>query len=418
MIQTQRQAFSPTVHHCTNGITVLFDYIQSVDSCALGVWVPAGTRDEPRGKDGVAHFVEHTAFRGTPKRSALKIARTFDNVGAYSNAYTTKEETCFYVRALREDVPVVLDTLLDLVLNPLHLSKHIEKERSIITEEIISYEDEAEELIFDIAERDMFGDHPLGLPIVGTRESVANISVEDVQTFHSSFYHTSSLLVTVSGNADINSVLRILNTIPKSTTKLKTRKRTIPKVLTRTNTVVYRGVQQSHLLWHVRIGGIHDVLRYPLMLLNVILGDGMSSRLNLRIRENKGLAYSIYSQVQFFVDCGVMSIYAGIDEQQISKVEQLIETEFKALKDKGIKTHELHRAKAQLRASKLMSLESLTARMTMLGKGVLEDGSYEDPYETIQKLESVTVEDIHTSVATIANPETWSRVVILPGVDS
>ena len=417
MNQPNARVFSPSVIRCSNGLTVLFDHVGSVDSCALGIWIPAGTRDEPRGKDGVAHFVEHTAFRGTPSRTALTIARTFDNVGAYSNAYTTKEETCFYVRSLSIDVPVVLKTLVDLVLNPLHQPSHIEKERSIITEEIISYEDEAEELIFDIAERDMFGTHPLGLPIVGTRDSVANITANDVRTFHESFYHTSKMIVTISGNTKINTVMDILNSIEPTPNAFKNKKRTTPKILPIKNTVVTRGVQQAHVLWHKRIGGVSDSLRFPYMLLNVILGDGMSSRLNVRIRESKGLAYSIYSQVQFFTDCGTMSIYAGVDEQRVSKVESLLAEELKLLVSKKVKSHELLRAKAQLRASKLMSLESLTARMTMLGKGMLEDGSYEDPYETIRKIESVSVADLERVIDQISDAADWNRVLILPGTD-
>lgn len=401
-----------------NGIRIICDPVGHVDSAALGIWVRVGTRDEPRGQRGVAHFVEHTSFRRTRHRTATKISRDFENRGAYANAYTTKEETCYYVRTLSEHLDDVLDTLLDVVLWPTFENEDVEKERSIITEEIRSYEDEPEEHIFDLGEMQLFPRHPLGSPIVGTIDNVRSLNADDVRSFHARHYHAGSITVAISGRCDVE---HLHSQIAKLTSGIPARKpasrRSTPSLKQATHIERTRSVQQAHLLWQTPTIGCRDEDRFALQVLNVVLGDGMSSRLNVRLRESTGLTYSVYSQLQLFADCGILAIYAGVDEQNISKAERGIRRVLHEIADGGITPAEHRRALAQLRAGKLMSLESLTARMTMLGKGVMEQGSPEDPRETIERFQSVTLQDVARLAHRYCREASWSTCIMRPTPD-
>ena len=407
--------FAPRVETLSNGVTVVIDSVTSVDSAAVGVWINAGTRDEPRGKAGVAHFVEHTSFRRTPTRTTNRIAREFENVGAYANAYTTKEETCFYARTLSEHLPRVATVLADVVLHPVFDAGDVEKERTIITEEIRAYEDEAEEFIFDMGEQQVFGNHPLGPPIVGTVESVLHITADDVRAFHDAHYHAGALTLTVSGNVDADRFIEIASGLFETAApRRRATRRQAPRHRTVEPLTLRRPVQQAHVLWQARTPGLHDHARHALLLLNTLMGDGMSSRLNVRIRERKGLAYNIYSQLQLFGDCGVFAVYAGLDERHVSNVGAMLEQELSLLIERGVTRSELARAKQQLRASKIMSLESLSARMTMLGKGMLEDGQPEDPYETIARIDAVTLDEVHDIARRVLAPDMFHQCLVLP----
>ncbi len=415
MPQSSRLTFAPRLTRLPSGITVVTDHVPSVDSAALGIWVKAGTRDEPTGQSGVAHLVEHTSFRRTKSRSNRKIAREFEDVGAYSNAYTTKEETCYYVRTLSEHTDRVMSTLADVVFHPVFDASDIEKERSIITEEIRSYEDEAEELIFDLGERQLFGNHPLGAPIVGTVESIVDITATDVRRFHRDHYHGRSLVITASGNVDHDHMVELAEKLTKGIRRKTTpQRRRTPRPLPPSELVIPKHVQQAHVLWHLRTDGHRSKHRAAMMVLNVILGDGMSSRLNVRIRETRGIAYSIYSQLQLFQDVGTWSVYAGLDEARLGKGQLLLEQELRTIARDGVKAVELKRAQEQLRASKIMSLESLSSRMTLLGKGLMDEGKPEDPYATIDEIRAVTVDELNALASELCQPDAWSRCLVIP----
>ncbi|MBU3699406.1 MAG: insulinase family protein [Candidatus Kapabacteria bacterium] len=401
-----------------NGIRIICDPVGHVDSAALGIWVRVGTRDEPRGQRGVAHFVEHTSFRRTRHRTAAKISRDFENRGAYANAYTTKEETCYYVRTLSEHLDDVLDTLLDVVLWPTFQKEDIDKERSIITEEIRSYEDEAEEHIFDLGELQLFPRHPLGSPIVGTVDDVRSLKADDVRSFHARHYHPGSITVAISGRCDADSLGKKIQKLTEGVSKRqRAPRRSTPATRPATHLELTRAIQQAHLLWQTPTIGCRHEDRFALQLLNVVLGDGMSSRLNVRLRESTGLTYTVYSQLQLFADCGILAIYAGVDEQNITKAERGIRRVLHEIADGGITPAEHRRALAQLRAGKLMSLESLTARMTMLGKGVMEQGQPEDPRETIEQFQAVTREDVARLAQRYCKEAAWSTCTLRPSSD-
>lgn len=406
--------FFPVTHRLDNGIAVLVDYVPTVGSCSVGIWVRAGTRDEPSRKAGIAHVVEHTSFRRTASRSTSRIARDFEHVGAYANAYTTKEETCYEVRALAETFTHVADTLADVVLNPVFREDDIDRERLIITEEIRSYEDEAEEHVFDIGEAQLFAGHSLATPIVGTVESVQRITADDVRAFHKRLYNANNMVLAVSGNVQPEQVVRTAERLLAHVPRGRTPRRSAPAPTSATHIVHRRPIQQAHVLWQIRTPGQFWEDRYALQVLSTILGDGMASRLNVRIREARGLAYTVYSSFQLFSDCGSFAIYAGLEESRRAKAEALIQRELQSLHTVGIRPTELHRAKQQLRAAKIMSLESLSTRMSMLGKSWLEEGAPEDPFESIRSINAVTLDDVNRVAAQLCNPDDWSRCIMVP----
>ncbi|MDZ4744840.1 MAG: pitrilysin family protein [bacterium] len=416
----QRTAYNPIVRVTASGLTVIIDPVPVAASCALGVWVQAGTRDEARGRSGLAHFVEHTSFRRTRTLTTRAIAKQFEDVGAYANAFTTKEETCYYARTLSEHLPRVLETLSEVVMQPLFKAPDVEKERSIITEEIRAYEDEPEEFVFDAAERQLFGNHPLGMPILGTLSSVDKISEEDLHTFHNERYIPSKMAVCISGEVDAEEFMRLVEDtmqplLPKA--KRKNFKRTTPVPSKPNEVIIYKSVQQAHTIWQTPVPGYMAKDRHALMLLNVVLGDGMSSRLNSRIRESRGFAYNVYSQLQLFADCGVFAIYAGIDNKHVLKAQEMIGRELDILATEGVRISELNRGKEQLRASKIMSMESLTARMNMLGKGFVEEGKPEDLFATLRDIDTVTLDQVNKAAARYCKSAKWSRYLMLPEDD-
>jgi len=266
-----------------------------------------------------------------------------------------------------------------------------------------------------LGERQLFPSHSIGSSIVGTITDVERLRRADLARFHNKFYNAANMVIAISGNHDIDALAEHIETLTSELTfKRKLQARKAPLHGKSSHAEHRKQMQQAHLLWQVPTTGYHHADTYALQILNVVLGDGMSSRLNVKLRETRGLAYSVYSQLQLFMDCGIMAIYAGIDEAQRTSVERHVTGILSDLADQGITASERKRALAQLRASKLMSLESLTSRMTLLGKGVMEEGQPEDPIASIEALESVTLADVHHVSQQYCNPARWSTTCLLP----
>lgn len=412
---------SPSLHsslHRTtlpNGIRVMTEEVPTVESFALGVWIDSGTRDETPEQAGVAHFIEHAVFRRSTKRTSRQIAAQFESLGAYINAFTSKEQTCYYVRALSPHLARTTELLADVVLHPVFREDEIDKERNVILEEIKSYDDEPEEYILDIGERSLFGKHQLGSPIIGTAATVGAMKAKDLHHFHARHYTPDNLVVVAAGNVRHEELVRLVEknfTLRRRKTEAKVR--TLPKRQKARQIVVQRPFQQAHILFLQRTFGARSPQRYVLSLLNTILGDGMSSRLHQRIRERSGAAYTVYSSLQLLTDCGILSIYAGTESASVKKTETLIRGELRKLAEQRIPSRELQRAKEQLKSSTIMSLESMSARMQSLAKAELEEGIYEDIATTIAAIDAVSADDLNTVAQHYAHPEDWTSVLILP----
>lgn len=397
-----------------NGIRVLTEEVVHVQSFALGIWVNTGSRDESIAREGIAHFIEHLVFRGTATRSSRQIANYLEAVGGYVNAFTTKEHTCFYVRALSQHFEKVCTLLADVALHPLFRPQDVEKERAIILEEMKSYEDEPEESIFDHLDRVMFGSHPLAHPIVGTPESVASISVEEIAAFHRETYNGSNIVVAVAGNIPHAAVVSVVERLMSNAPAMSPLRRRAPKILKGASVELHRPVQQAHLALGAIAPGAAKDDYFTLAVFNTLFGEGMSSRLNQSVRERYGLAYTVNSSITDMRDCCVLSVYAAMEPGSLAKTEQLIEREMELLRTKDVSKAELNRAREQVKSQLIMSFESMSGRMHTLAKNELYIGAYEDVDRVLSLVNAVDAAAISALVHQWLAPERWHRVVILP----
>lgn len=406
---------SVSITTLSNGVRIMTEYVPTVESVAIGVWINAGTRDETSETSGIAHFIEHLLFRRTTKRSSAAIATAFEDLGAYANAFTTKEHTCVYARCLKQFSKPVLQLIAEIVRNPAFHEKDIEKERSVIIEEIRTYEEDPEELIFDAGEGVLFGKHPLSRPIAGTVETVSSINRNNILDFFSENYHSKRIIVAIAGNVNHQEIVEQCeklfgDMLPNSGISIKRKK----PIFNKNNSLIqFKDFQQSHLFFGTVTPGVKSDERYALAVFNTLLGDGMSSRLYQKVREKGGLAYSIYSTLQLLSDCGTLCIYAGLDTKNVEKLKSVIADSIKKLQDDLCSVKELKRMKLQVISGILMSLESMESRMTAMAKSMLEQNSYEDVSTAIRNVQKVELADIQRC-AQLLTAEKLSSVIFYP----
>ncbi|WP_434511655.1 M16 family metallopeptidase [Desulfitobacterium sp. AusDCA] len=378
----------------SNGVRVITEEIDYVRSVSIGLWVGAGSRDEREGNEGISHFIEHMLFKGTKNRTARELAESLESVGGQLNAFTTKEFTCFYAKVLDENLDLSIDVLSDMFFNSLFDEKEIEKEKRVVIEEIKMYEDSPDELIHDLFSEYVWDDHPLGKPILGTEESIRGLSREKILDYLSHHYAPDNLVVAVAGKINHEDVLkkltpifgefkrggkRILEGTPKE------------QAIQRYNT---KDTEQMHLIIGVPGLGQDDEDIYPMHIFNNILGGGLSSRLFQEIREQRGLAYSVYSYHSTYVDTGMFAIYAGTTPSNTQEVVECILAELQEMRANGITADELAKTKAQIKGGLYLGLESASSRMSRLGKTELCYDRVISPEEMVEKLEKVTLEDV------------------------
>ncbi|MCS6807949.1 MAG: pitrilysin family protein [Bacteroidota bacterium] len=407
-----------------NGIRILSEHVAAAQSFALGVWIDVGSCDEAADEHGITHFIEHLAFRGTASpertRSSLHIAYALESVGGYLNAFTTKDHTCYYARALNPHFMRSLELLSDLCQFPVFNSADIEKERAIILEEIKSLEDEPEELINDYMDEQLFGTgssaHPYAHPISGTEHTIRAIQRVDIVRFHQRHYTNNRIIIAVSGNIHHDQLVRQVERVFSASSLSQASQRCIPEPQQRTSTIRYESTsaQQTHLSYAALIPYVANQTYYILAALNIILGDGMSSRLHQRIREKHGLCYTIYSALSEIRHSAILSIYACFEPEHYDKVYKLIRTEVTRIAEQPVRTAELRRAKEQLKSSLIMGLESLSGRMTLLAKSELYTGTFDSVKQKIALIESISSTDILTLAQCYLQEHYWHTVVLSP----
>lgn len=398
-----------------NGLRIITEKVPGVHSFSLGVCVDAGSRDEDPALPGIAHFMEHMAFRRTKTRTAKQIASQFESLGAYSNAFTTKETTCFYVRALEPHLAKTLELLADIVVNQIFVEKDFEKERSIIAEEIKSYEDDPEEFAFDCGDMVVFPDSQLGAPIVGNSTSIEKMTVADLQSFRDKFYVPQNMIVSAAGAIDHDLIVKLCK---EYFAEFKPREfnytRMAPINNKTTEKIVPRPIQQAHLLLGKQISGITSPERYPLAVLNSIFGDGMSSRIYQRLREKHGAAYSVYSTLQTYSDCGALFVYIAADKKNVAKAEKYLFEEMYKIADGKITTSEFKRAKEQLKSGAIIELEGMSARMQAMCKNEFHFGTYESVEKTVQAIDAVTIDSVRELAGKYFASGNWSKTLLNP----
>src|SRR5512133_3941946 len=382
-----------------NGLTVITEEMQHIRSISVGIWVKTGSRDEDPEWNGISHFIEHMVFKGTKHRSAEDIARQVDSIGGNMDAFTAKECICFNVKVLDEHLPIAMDVLSDLVLNPVFDVKDIGRERGVILEEIKMDEDNPDYLVHEIFTQNFWKDHPLGKPILGTKETVKRFERDSVVEAYTHRFAPSNIIVSAAGNLDHD---RFVELVTGKFEHMKPMSNgfhsSAPKIISRITLRNKKALEQVQLCIGVPAHPIAHEKRHAGYILNTVLGGGMSSRLFQNIRERQGLAYSIYSDLNPYRDTGCLAVYVGTSLASASKVVTSVVQEFRKLKTEPVSDEELRRSKAQLKGSLMLSLESSTSRMSNLARQEMYFDRFYDLDELIARIEAVTVEDL-TSLA-------------------
>jgi predicted Zn-dependent peptidase len=397
------------------GVRVLTERMPGVRAASVGAWVGAGSRDEAPEVAGATHFLEHLLFKGTPTRTAIRIAELFDEVGGDVNAFTTKEFTCFYARVLDDDVAMAVDVLIDMLQNSILAPDEVEAERRVVLEEIGMHEDTPDDVIHDLFHEAIWGEHPLGRRIQGYTETVAGMERDAIERFWRSHYEPGNVVVAAAGAVDHNAVVEAVRSAYQGAPagKFHAARASGAGPPARGNALVSpRKLEQSHLVYGTLGLTRNSPDRWALGVLNIALGAGMSSRLFQEIREKRGLAYSVYSMHSGFSDTGLMAIYAATAPKQVHDVLGLIRTEIDGVVDKGLTDEEMARAKGHLKGSLVLGLEESGGRMSRLGKGELCHGEILEPDEIISRIESVTPDDVRAIAKRVLGDGVWALAVL------
>jgi predicted Zn-dependent peptidase len=375
-----------------NGFRIVTEHMPGLQSAAIGVWVLAGARNERAEQNGIAHFLEHMAFKGTKRRNALQIAEAIEDVGGYINAYTSREVTAYYVRVLKEDVPLALDVVADILRNPVFDTREIEVERGVILQEIGQAADTPDDIIFDWLQEEAYPDHPLGRTILGAEERVRGFARPDLEGFVDQYYRPGQMILSAAGAVDHDALVRMAgdmfgDMIPSSV---------IEPPLARFQGGEARHVkdlEQAHFALAFESPDYADPDIYTTQIYASALGGSMSSRLFQEIREKRGLCYTIYAQAGAYADTGMMTIYAGTSADQLGDLAGITIDEMKRAAD-DMSAAEVERARAQMKAGLLMGLESPSNRAERLARMLQIWGRVPDLSEVVGRIDAVTLEDV------------------------
>ncbi len=395
-----------------NGITIISEPVDSVRSVTLGIWFAVGSRDESPEVAGMSHFMEHMMFKGTPTRSAKDISEQFDRMGAEFNAGTSKEYTVYYARFLDQHLPTAFELLGDMVVNASLAEEECVKEREVVIEEIARMEDHPEDLVGEIFESALWPNHPIGLPVIGSRETVGAFGHEAAVAFRTKHFLTGNVVVAASGNVDHDEIVafaeRFLAGLPEGP---RTPRVHAEPVGQHPVTSIKKDTEQAHILLGVVTMDSRDEERFALQLLNDVLGGGMSSRLFQQIREQLGLAYAVQSFPSLYQDTGEFAVYVGTRPENTGKVLELIRAEFAKVAEEGITDDELARAQESAAGHLALSIEATRTRMMRLGRAEVCDNPVLSVDDVINRLNAVTVEDIKHVAAKLLAAQTTLAVV-------
>lgn len=382
-----------------NGIRVLTEKVLGSRAVSIGVWVTAGSRDEPRELSGISHFIEHMIFKGTADRSALDIAKTFDRLGGFSNAFTSKETTCFHAKVLDSHLDIIMELLSDIFLNSVFDPLEVDRERQVILQEINMMEDSPDELVHEFFNVNFWKGNPVERSILGNPDTVSLISSGTLKTHIKEYYTGKKVLISASGNIDhddlcsrvqgLFSCLGNGNHLPK---------RTVPKP----NFDIFfkkKDLEQTHILLGLPGPSSSDPDRYRVLLMNVILGGSMSSRLFQEVREKRGLAYAVYSFVASLNDSGLLGIYAGVAPENTHEAVSIIRKEIEKMASDTIDEGEIQAAKDNVKGGLLLSSENTDSRMSRIARNEIDLGQYISYEEIVENIESVTPTEIKQCAA-------------------
>lgn len=396
------------------GTTVVSEHIPYVQSFSLGFWYNTGSCDETAEASGITHFLEHMLFKGTKKRSARKISEDIESLGGYLNAFTAKEHTCYYARGMASHFAKTFEVIADMVQFPLLKEKDIKNEIGVILDEINDLNDNPDELIFDTFEELVFPGLPLGYPILGTEENVSSFTREVVANYHQLHYTPGNLLISASGNISHEQLVKLAEKHIREAGEKAGNNRIYECGSNGSEHIMYKDTEQVYSIIGARSVGYNSGLRLPLNLLSLILGEGTSSRLYQNIREKLGITYQINSFINFYKDTSSFGIYFSTNTGNFGKAMKQIEKEFKVFREKGIDERELKRGKEYLKGSILLTQESTSNRMIRMANLLLNHGRIIPVEEVIQKIEAVTVDEIHFLAEELLHIDNLTKVFIKP----
>lgn len=397
----------------TNGIRIVTEEIPYVNSVSIGIWVKAGSRYENNENNGISHFIEHMLFKGTEKRSAKEIATAIDKIGGQLNAFTAKESTCFYAKVLDTHFDIALDVLADMYFNSSFAHQEIEKEKGVVIEEINMYEDSPEDLVHDLFSQVVWSGNPLGMSILGTEQSLGNLTRESILQYFKENYTPQNTVISIVGNFKHGNVVEKIREYFERAEKASCAASNIAvPTFSPEYAVKNKNTEQVHLCMGFNGVDMKSSEFYPMLVLNNIFGGAMSSRLFQKIREDRGLAYSVFSYPSSFEDCGLFSIYAGAKPGNLKSVAELIMEEIYMLKKNGITKEELYDSKEQLKGSYTLGLESTSGRMISIGKSELLLDKIYSPAEILEKIDSVDMDSINNVIRLLFDVDKMGAVVI------
>lgn len=394
------------------GIRIVMEKIPYVQSVALGIWVKAGAVDETKNISGISHFIEHMMFKGTEERSAKKIAEDVDRIGGQINAFTGREATCYYMKTLGTNAKQAAEILLDMFLNSKFDKTEMSKEKQVIYEEMKMIEDTPDDYAHDVISDLVFKGCPYEKSIIGTQTSLKSISQATLKQYISDEYTRDSIVVSVAGNFDVDELCGIFEGRLQLLKAEKKVKEFYNEPYEPRFKVKVKEIEQSHVCLGTRGLSLDDDNYYALALLNNIMGGSMSSRLFQNIREQKGLAYSVYSHASSFVNSGYYNIYAGVSHDKIYDAINGIKEELESLRKDCITEDELHVAKEQLKASYIFGQENVNGRMFSIGKNTILLNRVYTPEEVIGEIDAVTMDDVKKASALIHDIDNYSAVIV------
>ena len=399
-------------YSCKNGVRIVLENIPTVRSVAIGVWIGTGSRNEDPQTNGISHFLEHMFFKGTKNRSAKEIAESFDSIGGQVNAFTSKEYTCYYAKVLDTHAQFALDVLADMFFNSTFVEEELNKERNVVLEEIKMYDDTPDDIVHDLLSRAIYGNHPLGYPILGTEETLNTFTSETLKDYIHNRYTPENVVISIAGNVSDKFILEVEKYFGSYVGGNSSTPENIP-VFQSNRLSRKKETEQAHLCLGfegLKIG--HEDV-YSLIILNNILGGSMSSRLFQEVREQRGLAYSVFSYHSAYQDNGVVTVYGGTGAKQLDVLYETIQETLEKLKQDGITEKELNNSKEQLKGSLMLGLESTNSRMSRNGKNELLLKRHRSLDEIIEQIDQVTKQSVD-GMATSVFTDKYSVSLISP----
>ena len=401
-----------------NGMRVVTEPMEGVRSVSIGIWIAAGPIYETANEAGVSHMIEHMLFKGTEKRSARQIAAEMDGLGGNLNAFTAKECTCYYAKVLDEHLPKAVDILQDMVQSPKIDQEDLEREQGVVCEEILMMQDSPEELVHELLGEAIYGQTPLSKPIIGTEKSVRAFRREDLFAYMKKRYQPGNIVISCAGHFEMPTLMDLLNKAFKPETaeadKVVLKSDMPPSALVESRTFMEaeKDVEQAHICMGFPGFATDTPEQFALLLLNNALGGSMSSRLFQRIREERGLAYSIYSYPTGYSGSGYFALYAGTGDKQGEEVAKLMLEEVRALREAGITEEEFVRAKEQLKGSYMLGQESSSARSGAIGRSTLLLGVAREEEDILGRIEAVRMEDVAAILPLVLDESRMAAAIV------